>query len=109
MHGGDPVLRPVRDDPVALPTGQAARDRDDVPLHAAGRVQPHRALPAAAAGARRREPRDLAAGLPGGGVGLSAGDFPPYIDCVAARRLVWVGLEPLRDVALENPLPWLAE
>ena len=64
VHGGHAVLRPVRDDPVALPAGQAARDRDDVPLHAAGRVQPHRALPAAAARARRREPGDLDGGLP---------------------------------------------
>ena len=32
-----------------------------------------------------------------------------YIDYIADRRLVGVGLEPLRDVALENPLPWLAE
>ena len=64
VHGGHAVLRPVRDDPVALPAGQAARDRDDVPLHAAGRVQPHRALPAAAARAGRGEPGDLDAGLP---------------------------------------------
>ena len=64
VHGGHAVLRAVRDDPVALPAGQAARHRDDVPLHAAGRVQPHRALPPAAAGARRREPGHLDAGLP---------------------------------------------
>ena len=64
VHGGHAVLRAVRDDPVAVPAGQAARDRDDVPLHAAGRVQPHRALPAAAAGAGRGEPGDLDAGLP---------------------------------------------
>ena len=66
VHGGHPVLRPLRDDPVALPAGQAARHRDDVPLHAAGRVQPHRAVPPAAAGARRREPGDLDRRLPGG-------------------------------------------
>ena len=65
VHGGHAVLRPVRDDPVALPPGQAARDRDDVPLHAAGRVQPHRALPPPAARARGREPGDLDAGLQG--------------------------------------------
>ena len=47
--------------------------------------------------------------LPVEGVGLSAEDFSTYIDYVADRRLVSVGLEPLRDVALENPLPWLAE
>ena len=40
---------------------------------------------------------------------LDAEDFSTYIDYVADRRLVGVGLEPLRDVALENPLPWLAE
>ena len=59
VHGGHAVLRPVRDDPVALPAGQAAGHRDDVPLHAAGRVQPHRAVPAAAAGAVAGEPGDL--------------------------------------------------
>jgi ribonucleoside-diphosphate reductase beta chain len=47
--------------------------------------------------------------LPVEGVGLSAEDFSTYIDYVADRRLVSVGLDPLRDVALENPLPWLAE
>ena len=47
--------------------------------------------------------------LPVEGVGLSAEDFSTYIDYVADRRLVSVGLEPLRDISLENPLPWLAE
>jgi ribonucleoside-diphosphate reductase beta chain len=47
--------------------------------------------------------------LPVEGVGLDAGDFTAYIDHVADRRLAGVGLEPLRAVALENPLPWLAE
>jgi ribonucleoside-diphosphate reductase beta chain len=47
--------------------------------------------------------------LPVEGVGLNAGDFTAYIDHVADRRLAGVGLEPLRAVALENPLPWLAE
>ena len=47
--------------------------------------------------------------LPVEGVGLNADDFATYIDYVADRRLVSVGLEPLRDVAIENPLPWLAE
>ena len=47
--------------------------------------------------------------LPVEGVGLSAEDFSTYIDYIADRRLVSVGLDPLRDVALENPLPWLAE
>ena len=46
--------------------GKLPGHRDDVPLHAAGRVQPHRALPAAAARARRGEPRDLDAGVPRG-------------------------------------------
>jgi ribonucleoside-diphosphate reductase beta chain len=47
--------------------------------------------------------------LPVEGVGLNADDFSTYIDYVADRRLLSVGLEPLRDVAIENPLPWLAE
>ena len=47
--------------------------------------------------------------LPVEGVGLNAEDFATYIDYVADRRLTSCGLEPLRDVALENPLPWLAE
>jgi ribonucleoside-diphosphate reductase beta chain len=47
--------------------------------------------------------------LPVEGVGLNADDFSTYIDYVADRRLASVGLEPLRDVAIENPLPWLAE
>jgi ribonucleoside-diphosphate reductase beta chain len=47
--------------------------------------------------------------LPVEGVGLDADDFATYIDYVADRRLASVGLEPLRDVAIENPLPWLAE
>ena len=55
------------------------------------------------------EQRFIADCLPVEGVGLSADDFSQYIDYVADRRLVSVGLEPLRDVALENPLPWLAE
>src|SRR5688500_6403597 len=45
--------------------------------------------------------------LPVEGVGLNADDFSTYIDYVAHRRLVSVGLDPLRDVAIENPLPWL--
>jgi ribonucleoside-diphosphate reductase beta chain len=55
------------------------------------------------------EQRFIADCLPVEGVGLSADDFSQYIDFVADRRLVSVGLEPLRDVALENPVPWLAE
>jgi ribonucleoside-diphosphate reductase beta chain len=47
--------------------------------------------------------------LPVEGVGLSADDFSTYIDYVADRRLASLGLEPLREVAIENPLPWLAE
>ena len=47
--------------------------------------------------------------LPVEGVGLSAEDFMQYVDYIADRRLAGVGLEPLRDVALEKPLPWLAE
>jgi ribonucleoside-diphosphate reductase beta chain len=47
--------------------------------------------------------------LPVEGLGLSADDFSAYVDYVADRRLVSVGVEPLRAVAVENPLPWLAE
>jgi ribonucleoside-diphosphate reductase beta chain len=55
------------------------------------------------------EQRFIADCLPVEGVGLSSEDFSTYIDYIADRRLQSVGLEPLRDVALENPLPWLAE
>ena len=132
VHGGHAVLRPVRDDPVALPAGEAARDRDDVPLHAAGRVQPHRALPAAAARARRREPGDLDAGVPRGAAradgrggraraalhrGLPAGrgrrperdgvlDATSTTSPTAASR---ASASRRCAAALENPLPWLAE
>ena len=47
--------------------------------------------------------------LPVEGVGLSSDDFSQYIDHIADRRLIGVGLEPLHDVPIENPLPWLAE
>jgi ribonucleoside-diphosphate reductase beta chain len=47
--------------------------------------------------------------LPVEGVGLSAEDFAQYIDYVADRRLAGCRLEPLHDVPIENPLPWLAE
>jgi ribonucleoside-diphosphate reductase beta chain len=47
--------------------------------------------------------------LPVEGVGLSQEDFAQYIDYIADRRLAGCGLEPLHDVAIENPLPWLAE
>lgn len=46
--------------------------------------------------------------LPTNAVGLSAGEFTQYIDYIADRRLVGVGLEPLNS-GVENPLPWLAE
>jgi ribonucleoside-diphosphate reductase beta chain len=55
------------------------------------------------------EQRFIADCLPVEGVGLNAEDFATYIDYVADRRLVSVGLQPLRDIAIENPLPWLAE
>jgi ribonucleoside-diphosphate reductase beta chain len=55
------------------------------------------------------EQRFIADCLPVEGVGLSGEDFSTYIDYIADRRLNGAGLEPLRDVALENPLPWLAE
>lgn len=47
--------------------------------------------------------------LPVEGVGLSSADFSQYIDYIADRRLVGVGLAPFHDTPLENPLPWLAE
>src|SRR3954453_1693510 len=47
--------------------------------------------------------------LPVEGVGLSAEDFTQYVDYIADRRLASAGLDPLHHVALENPLPWLAE
>ena len=129
VHGGHAVLRAVRDDPVALPAGQAARHRHDVPLHAAGRVQPHRALPAAAAGAGRREPGDLDAGVPRGAAradarggrarealhprlpagrrasGSRATEFERYIDYIADRRLEGVGLAPLIGAASRTRCP----
>jgi ribonucleoside-diphosphate reductase beta chain len=55
------------------------------------------------------EQRFIADCLPVEGVGLSQEDFAQYIDYIADRRLVACGLEPLHDVAIENPLPWLAE
>jgi ribonucleoside-diphosphate reductase beta chain len=55
------------------------------------------------------EQRFIADCLPVEAVGLSAADFGQYIDHVADRRLAGVGLEPLHDVTVENPLPWLAE
>jgi len=49
--------------------------------------------------------------LPVEAVGLSHGEFSQYIDYIADRRLVGLGLDPLSDAArpAENPLPWLAE
>ncbi len=46
--------------------------------------------------------------LPVNSVGLSVGEFTQYIDYIADRRLVGVGLKPLSPGA-ENPFPWLAE
>jgi ribonucleoside-diphosphate reductase beta chain len=46
--------------------------------------------------------------LPTNAVGLSSGEFTQYIDYIADRRLVGVGLEPVNS-GVENPLPWLAE
>jgi len=46
--------------------------------------------------------------LPVNAVGLSAEEFTQYIDYIADRRLVGVGLEPLNE-GVTNPLPWLAE
>jgi ribonucleoside-diphosphate reductase beta chain len=47
--------------------------------------------------------------LPIEGVGLSAEEFAQYVDYIADRRLRGCGLDPLHGVAIENPLPWLAE
>ncbi|MDP2710042.1 MAG: ribonucleotide-diphosphate reductase subunit beta [Solirubrobacteraceae bacterium] len=55
------------------------------------------------------EQRFIADCLPVEGMGLSAEDFSQYIDHIADRRLVACGLEPLHHIAIENPLPWLAE
>jgi ribonucleoside-diphosphate reductase beta chain len=55
------------------------------------------------------EQRFIADCLPVEGVGLSAEDFSQYIDYIADRRLAGCDLQPLHDVAIENPLPWLAE
>ena len=45
VHGGHAVLRAVRDDPEPLPPEQVSGHRHHVPLHAAGREQPHQGLP----------------------------------------------------------------
>jgi len=57
------------------------------------------------------EQRFIADCLPVEGVGLSSEDFAQYIDYIADRRLIGVGLDPLTDPddPVENPLPWLAE
>jgi ribonucleoside-diphosphate reductase beta chain len=55
------------------------------------------------------EQRFIADCVPVEGMGLSAEGFSQYIDHIADRRLVACGLEPLHHVAIENPLPWLAE
>ncbi|MEZ5300847.1 MAG: ribonucleotide-diphosphate reductase subunit beta [Verrucomicrobiales bacterium] len=46
--------------------------------------------------------------LPVNSVGLSAEEFMQYIDYIADRRLVGVGLAPLNP-GVGNPFPWLAE
>ena len=46
--------------------------------------------------------------LPVAAVGLTADEFCSYIDFIADRRLVGVGLEPFHK-DLTNPLPWLSE
>jgi ribonucleoside-diphosphate reductase beta chain len=47
--------------------------------------------------------------LPVSAVGLNVADFETYIDYIADRRLVGVGLSPLQSTAVENPFPWMAE
>ncbi len=46
--------------------------------------------------------------LPTASLGLSEAEFAAYIDHIADRRLVGVGLRPL-TADTPNPLPWLAE
>lgn len=54
------------------------------------------------------EKRFIADCLPQGAVGLAVEEFEQYVDYIADRRLLGVGLEPLSS-KLENPLPWLTE
>ena len=113
--------------------GKLPGHRDDVPLHAAGRVQPHRAVPAAAAGARRREPGDLDAGVPRRAAradargGRARAGVHRRLPAGRGRRALaprtsrststtsptagWRASAWSRCAtsALENPLPWLAE
>jgi ribonucleoside-diphosphate reductase beta chain len=56
----------------------------------------------------RLEQEFIADCLPVEGVGLSREEFARYIDYIADRRLMGVGLEPLSP-GVTNPLPWLAE
>ena len=60
------------------------------------------------ADAVRLEKEFIADCLPVNTVGLSTEEFLQYIDFIADRRLVGVGLKPLKGDA-ENPFPWLAE
>src|SRR5579863_6515416 len=59
----------------------------------------------------RLEQEFIADCLPVEAVGLSREEFSHYIDFIADRRLEGVGLEPLNSsqLALDTPLPWLAE
>ena len=65
-HGGDAILRALRDDPLAAPAEQDDRHRPDVPIHPARRVEPHRARPIYSRGADQREPRHLDRRVPAG-------------------------------------------
>ena len=47
--------------------------------------------------------------LPANALGLSADEFCQYIDFIADRRLIDVGLAPLNGGKIANPFPWLAE
>ncbi len=47
--------------------------------------------------------------LPVAAVGLNVADFEQYIDYIADRRLVDLGLPRLRETSVENPFPWMAE
>ncbi|HTW12537.1 MAG TPA: ribonucleotide-diphosphate reductase subunit beta, partial [Solirubrobacteraceae bacterium] len=57
----------------------------------------------------RLEQNFIADCLPVEAVGLHRDEFAQYIDYIADRRLEGVGLAPLSETPVENPLPWLAE
>ena len=64
--GGNAILRALRHDPLAASAEQDDRHRPDVPVHAARRVEPHRARPLHPRGADRGKSRHLDRGIPRG-------------------------------------------